>query len=96
MSILPLDLSRFSDLLAVCFVRWKHHFVDARLENLSDESLNDIGIELVNVCCWHKRDRARRCPVLGVKRTLNLKGNRWSMGNGLRLRWAQQLLFGVP
>jgi len=46
MSILPLDLSRFSDLLAVCFVRWKHHFVDARLENLSDESLKDIGIEL--------------------------------------------------
>ena len=46
MSILPLALSRFSDLLAVCFVRWKHHFVDARLENLSDESLKDIGIEL--------------------------------------------------
>ena len=46
MTILPLDLSRFSDLLAVCFVRWKHHFVDARLENLSDESLKDIGIEL--------------------------------------------------
>ena len=45
MSILPLDLSRFSDLLAVCFVRWKQHFADARLENLSDESLKDIGIE---------------------------------------------------
>ena len=26
-------------------VRWKQHFADARLENLSDESLKDIGIE---------------------------------------------------
>ena len=46
MTILPLDLSRFSDFLAVIFVRWKHGFADARLDNLSDESLKDIGIEL--------------------------------------------------
>jgi uncharacterized protein YjiS (DUF1127 family) len=46
MTIHPLDLSRFSDFLAVCLIRWKHHFADARLENLSDESLKDIGIEL--------------------------------------------------
>jgi hypothetical protein len=46
MTILPLDLSRFSDFLAVYLVRWKHHFADARLENLSNESLKDIGIEL--------------------------------------------------
>ena len=45
MTILPLDLSRFSDFLAVCVVRWKHNFADARLENLSDQSLKDIGIE---------------------------------------------------
>ena len=45
MTILPLDLSRFSDFLAVRFIRWKHHFADARLESLSDESLKDIGIE---------------------------------------------------
>ena len=45
MTILPLHLSRFSDLLAVCFVRWKQHFANARLENLSDESVKDIGIE---------------------------------------------------
>jgi hypothetical protein len=45
MTILPLDLSRFSDFLAVCFIRWKHHFADARLESLSDQSLKDIGIE---------------------------------------------------
>jgi uncharacterized protein YjiS (DUF1127 family) len=45
MTIPPLDLSRFSDFLAVCSFRQKHHFADARLENLSDESLKDIGIE---------------------------------------------------
>jgi uncharacterized protein YjiS (DUF1127 family) len=45
MTILPLDLSRFSNFLAVCFIRWKHHFADARLESLSDQSLKDIGIE---------------------------------------------------
>jgi hypothetical protein len=45
MIIPPLDLSRFSDFLAVYLIRWKHHFADARLENLSDQSLKDIGIE---------------------------------------------------
>jgi hypothetical protein len=45
MTILPLALSRFLDLLTVCVVRWKQHFADAKLENLSDRSLKDIGIE---------------------------------------------------
>jgi hypothetical protein len=45
MTIFPLDLSRISDLMTVCVVRWKFHFADARLENLSDQSLKDIGIE---------------------------------------------------
>jgi hypothetical protein len=45
MTIPQLDLSRFSDFLAVYLFRWKHDFADARLENLSDESLKDIGIE---------------------------------------------------
>ena len=45
MTILAPELSRFSDFLAVCFIRWTHHFADARLENLSDKSLKDIGIE---------------------------------------------------
>ena len=45
MTILAPELSRFSDFLAVCFIRWTHHFADARLENLSDQSLKDIGIE---------------------------------------------------
>jgi hypothetical protein len=45
MTIFPLDLSRFSDLITVCFVRWKHHFSGAKLENLSDRALQDIGLE---------------------------------------------------
>jgi hypothetical protein len=45
MTILPLDLARFSDFLTVCVVHWKHHFADAGLENLSDESLKDVSIE---------------------------------------------------
>jgi uncharacterized protein YjiS (DUF1127 family) len=31
--------------LAVCLIRWKHQFAEAKLENLSDQSLKDIGIE---------------------------------------------------
>ncbi|HEV3159951.1 MAG: hypothetical protein WBG18_23120 [Xanthobacteraceae bacterium] len=45
MTIFPLGLSRFSDLITVCFVRWKHHFAGAKLENLSDRALQDIGLE---------------------------------------------------
>jgi uncharacterized protein YjiS (DUF1127 family) len=45
MTILPLDLSRFSDFWAIYLVRWTYHSADARLENLSNESLKDIGIE---------------------------------------------------
>jgi uncharacterized protein YjiS (DUF1127 family) len=45
MTIFPLDLSRFSDFVAVCFVRWKREFRGVTLENLSDRSLKDIGIE---------------------------------------------------
>jgi uncharacterized protein YjiS (DUF1127 family) len=45
MTIFALDLSRFSDLVAVCFGRWKHRLPGARLEHLSDRSLKDIGIE---------------------------------------------------
>jgi len=55
MTILPLDLSRFSDFLAVCIVHWKHNFADSRLENLSDQSLKDIGIEP----CQHDFDTVK-------------------------------------
>jgi hypothetical protein len=50
MTIFPLALSRFSDFIAVCFLRWKHHFPGVTLESLSDRSLKDIGIEP------HRRD----------------------------------------
>jgi hypothetical protein len=45
MTIFLLAFSRFADFVAACLVRWKHHFADARLESLSDQSLKDIGIE---------------------------------------------------
>ena len=45
MTIFPLALSRFSDLLTVWVVSWKQHFADAKLDNLSDRSLKDIGVE---------------------------------------------------
>jgi uncharacterized protein YjiS (DUF1127 family) len=45
MTIFALGLSRFSDFIGFCFDRWKHHLRGATLENLSDRSLKDIGIE---------------------------------------------------
>jgi len=45
MTIFPLDLSRYSDFLTSWIVRWTYRFADANLENLSDRSLRDIGIE---------------------------------------------------
>ena len=45
MTILPLALSRFSELLTLCVVRWTKYFADAKLDNLSDRSLKDIGVE---------------------------------------------------
>ncbi len=45
MTIFSLDLSRFADFVTVCFVRWKHQATGARLENLSDRTLQDIGLE---------------------------------------------------
>jgi uncharacterized protein YjiS (DUF1127 family) len=45
MTIFSLDLSRVTDFVTVCFVRWKHQVTGARLENLSDRTLQDIGLE---------------------------------------------------
>ena len=45
MAIFTFGLSRFSDLIVVCFDRWKRQLRGATLENLSDRSLKDIGIE---------------------------------------------------
>jgi uncharacterized protein YjiS (DUF1127 family) len=45
MTIFALRLSRFSDFIAVCFGRWRRQVRGVALENLSDRSLKDIGIE---------------------------------------------------
>ena len=45
MTIFPLGVSRFPEFIALYFLRWKHHFPGAKLENLSDQSLQDIGLE---------------------------------------------------
>jgi uncharacterized protein YjiS (DUF1127 family) len=45
MSIFPLDITRFPDFITVYLLRWKRHYTQAELENLSDETLEDIGLE---------------------------------------------------
>ena len=45
MTIIPLAFSRFSALLTICVGRWTQHVDDAKLEDLSDRGLKDIGIE---------------------------------------------------
>jgi uncharacterized protein YjiS (DUF1127 family) len=45
MTIFPLAISRFSELIAHCLRRWKRRHTDIKLEGLSDRSLQDIGLE---------------------------------------------------
>ncbi len=45
MSIFPLDIMRFPALLTIYLVRWKRDDNQSTLENLSDETLEDIGLE---------------------------------------------------
>ena len=45
MTIFLLELSRFAGVVTACFARCKHHFAGAKLENLSDRALQDIGLE---------------------------------------------------
>ena len=45
MTIFALRLSRLSVFIAVCLARFKRHVRGVALENLSDRSLKDIGIE---------------------------------------------------
>ena len=40
----PLDITRVTVNL-VNLLRWKRHYESAKLENLSDRSLEDIGLE---------------------------------------------------
>jgi uncharacterized protein YjiS (DUF1127 family) len=45
MTIFLLGISRFSKLIALSFLRLRRHYSDAKLESLSDRSLQDIGLE---------------------------------------------------
>jgi uncharacterized protein YjiS (DUF1127 family) len=46
MTILPLDFTRFPELISESFLRWAHRQASDEIENLSDETLEDIGLEL--------------------------------------------------
>ena len=45
MTILPLDFARFPELISVSFLRWARRRASAEVENLSDRTLEDIGLE---------------------------------------------------
>jgi uncharacterized protein YjiS (DUF1127 family) len=46
MTIFPLEITRFPESTTVCLLREKKRYYDsAELENLSDRSLEDIGLE---------------------------------------------------
>ncbi len=45
MTIFPLGISRFSKLITLCFLSLRRHYAGAKLEGLSDRSLQDIGLE---------------------------------------------------
>jgi hypothetical protein len=45
MTIFPLEITRFPEWITVCLLRGKRYHDGAELENLSDRSLDDIGLE---------------------------------------------------
>ncbi len=45
MTIFPLGISYFSKLVTLCFLSLRRHYAGAKLESLSDRSLQDIGLE---------------------------------------------------
>jgi uncharacterized protein YjiS (DUF1127 family) len=45
MTIFPPEITRFSDWATVYLLREKRYYDSAELENLSDRSLEDIGLE---------------------------------------------------
>jgi len=45
MTIFPLGISCFSKLITLCFLSLRRHYAGAKLESLSDRSLQDIGLE---------------------------------------------------
>jgi uncharacterized protein YjiS (DUF1127 family) len=44
MTIFQLDIARLPDVIAVYFVRWKRRYAPTALDNLSDQTLQDIGL----------------------------------------------------
>jgi uncharacterized protein YjiS (DUF1127 family) len=45
MTIFLLGITRFSKLITLCFTSLRRHYTGAKLESLSDRSLQDIGLE---------------------------------------------------
>jgi uncharacterized protein YjiS (DUF1127 family) len=45
MTIFLLGITRFSKLITLCFPSLRRHDASAKLESLSDRSLQDIGLE---------------------------------------------------
>jgi uncharacterized protein YjiS (DUF1127 family) len=45
MTIFPLEITRFPERTTVYLLREKRYYDSAELENLSDRSLEDIGLE---------------------------------------------------
>ena len=45
MTIFPLEITRFPEWATVDLLREKRYYDSAKLENLSDRSLEDIGLE---------------------------------------------------
>ena len=45
MTIFPLEITRFPEWVTVYLLRQKRYYDSAELENLSDRSLEDIGLE---------------------------------------------------
>ena len=46
MTIFPLEITRFPEWATVDLLREKRYYDSAELENLSDRSLEDIGLEV--------------------------------------------------
>jgi uncharacterized protein YjiS (DUF1127 family) len=45
MTTFQLNITQFPELIFVHFLRWTRHYTRTELENLSDRSLEDIGLD---------------------------------------------------
>jgi uncharacterized protein YjiS (DUF1127 family) len=44
MTIFQLDITRFPDSITIYFLRWKRRYASTALDDLSDQTLQDIGL----------------------------------------------------